>query len=130
MSDEKPMNEAGREFDIVEANKQSRMLVADLLMTEGLKETDENGEEKITENKMFLAVKPQMNPDGSMVLVCMTKPNSDEVIVHTILSGYMKTEELFNPEPEEKSNLVDLDGSPLGSNDTSKIIGLDGKDLN
>lgn len=135
MSDEKLVigdNDNG--FDTENAHNQSRELVADLLMKEAVIKLDDDGNEMVDEaghpvfeqKDLFLAAPPQMNEDGSMVLVCMNAPDSEDVIVHTVLSGYMKAEEIFNPQVEQDSGLVGLDGQKLSSDNTGKIIGVDG----
>ena len=118
MSEEKvndPTNEEevitpGEVFNKENAYEESKNFLADVLL-----------KDPMTQEKMFVATNIQMNPDGSIAIVCVKDIDSEEAILYTIYPQFVRREPVEEGQeaegtqeaPKAPSNLVGLDGQPL-----------------
>jgi len=121
MSEEKvndPKNEEevitpGEVFNKEKAIEESKQFLADLLLTD-----------PITQDKLFVATNVQMNPDGSIAVVCVKDIDSTSAILYTIYP------ELVQREPvDEENEEKDAKGSEEAPKAPSNLVGLDGQPL-
>ena len=109
-------NDALPEFDKKLAVAESRKFVADLLL-----------HEPQTEEELFVATDVQMNEDGSIAIICVSEPDSETAIMHTIYSGYV---DKHAKAPEDEDTKSEDEGDKLFSIPSSgKLVGLDGQPL-